>query len=399
LEVLAIRDEEIVSWMGLVMMNEKLWHLLPLSDDIYGGTTGIGLFLSYLGAVTQEDRYTNLARAIAGNLQKQLINSLSQRKAPEGVAEPIGAFGGLGGAIYSLSHFGALWRDQSLLDGAEALVNYVAQLIDRDQAFDIIGGAAGCIGALLSLHHCTASEAALSAAVACAKRLVSTARSMPVGVAWPTVADASQPLTGYSHGAAGIASALLEVAGKTGDEQFRQVALEAVSYERSVFSKSQQNWPDFRAFKLPEAEQATEQHLKFSVTWCHGAPGIGLARLRSLAHLDTPEVRADINAAVNTTIVRGFGGNHSLCHGDLGNLDFLLDTAFTLADAELADRVYRIAGSILDSINTHGWLCGVPSGVETPGLLTGLAGIGYGLLRLADPERVPSLLTVSPPML
>jgi lantibiotic modifying enzyme len=30
--------------------------------------------------------------------------------------------------------------------------------------------------------------------------------------------------------------------------------------------------------------------------------------------------------------------------------------------------------------------------VDTPGFLTGLAGIGYGLLRLALPDRVPSAL-------
>jgi lantibiotic modifying enzyme len=40
---------------------------------------------------------------------------------------------------------------------------------------------------------------------------------------------------------------------------------------------------------------------------------------------------------------------------------------------------------------------GVPLNVETPGLLLGLAGIGYELLRLAEPERVPSLLTLAPP--
>jgi lantibiotic modifying enzyme len=34
----------------------------------------------------------------------------------------------------------------------------------------------------------------------------------------------------------------------------------------------------------------------------------------------------------------------------------------------------------------------MPLGAETPGLMTGLAGIGYGLLRLAEPERVSSVL-------
>lgn len=41
---------------------------------------------------------------------------------------------------------------------------------------------------------------------------------------------------------------------------------------------------------------------------------------------------------------------------------------------------------------------GVPFNVETPGLMTGLAGIGYGLLRLADPQNVPSVLLLELPL-
>ena len=52
---------------------------------------------------------------------------------------------------------------------------------------------------------------------------------------------------------------------------------------------------------------------------------------------------------------------------------------------------------VLESLERDGWLCGVPEGVETPGLMTGLAGIGYGLLRLADPGRVPSVLAFEGP--
>jgi lantibiotic modifying enzyme len=39
----------------------------------------------------------------------------------------------------------------------------------------------------------------------------------------------------------------------------------------------------------------------------------------------------------------------------------------------------------------------MPSGVHSPSLMTGVAGIGYGLLRLAAPEAVPSLLALRPP--
>jgi lantibiotic modifying enzyme len=40
-------------------------------------------------------------------------------------------------------------------------------------------------------------------------------------------------------------------------------------------------------------------------------------------------------------------------------------------------------------------MCATPRGAESPGLMTGLAGIGYAFLRLAEPERVPSVMSLS----
>jgi lantibiotic modifying enzyme len=54
---------------------------------------------------------------------------------------------------------------------------------------------------------------------------------------------------------------------------------------------------------------------------------------------------------------------------------------------------------VLESIRKHGWLCGNRLHVESPGLMMGLAGIGYELLRLAEPWRVPSVLALEPPLL
>lgn len=44
-----------------------------------------------------------------------------------------------------------------------------------------------------------------------------------------------------------------------------------------------------------------------------------------------------------------------------------------------------------------GWRCSTPLAVESPGLLWGLAGIGYELLRAVAPEQVPSVLLLEPP--
>jgi lantibiotic modifying enzyme len=199
-------------------------------------------------------------------------------------------------------------------------------------------------------------------------------------------------LTGFSHGAAGIAWALLELAVVSGEERFRTAALDAIAYERSLFSPDVGNWPDLRESNDSVTQSDKE---KFMVAWCHGAPGIGLARLYSLQHLDDPATRKEIETALRTTLAHGFGHNHCLCHGDLGNLELLLQ-ASQLIGSEWQGHLNRMTGIIFESIKRHGWLCGNPVKVESPGLMTGLAGIGFELLRLAEPLRVPSVLVLAP---
>jgi lantibiotic modifying enzyme len=131
--------------------------------------------------------------------------------------------------------------------------------------------------------------------------------------------------------------------------------------------------------------------------WCHGAAGIGLARLACMSYLDDELVRGEIDLALETTRAEGFGWNHSLCHGDLGNVELLLQAGCLLGDPYWCGQARHVGAAILKTITRDGWFCANPVGVESPGLMTGLAGIGHGLLRLADPHHVPSILTLDPP--
>ena len=391
LQVLALGDEHEVAWIGLALINERYWSLLPSGGDLYSGSPGIVLFLAYLGEVTQAKRYTDLARAGLVTLKRQ-IEQVRRR------IKSIGAFDGWGSVMYILTHLGTLWNEPDLLTEAEAITEVLPELIEEDEALDIISGTAGCIGSLISLYRCLPSERVLAAAIQCGDRLIARAQPMTPGVGWLTTGAKTKPLTGFSHGAAGIAWALMELAALTGEARFRATALEALAYERSLFSPEVKNWPDLRD---PEILGRTvdDDQLPFMVTWCHGAPGIGLARLRTLPYLDDAEIRAEINTALETTLQQGFGLNHSLCHGDLGNLELLLQASQMLGDPKWSEHLNRVTAMILESIHERGWLGGVPLRVETPGLMSGLAGIGYGLLRLAEPAQVPSVLILAPPLL
>ena len=389
LERLATRRGEEVCWAGITSSHGQNWQIQPMGIDLYGGLSGIALFLAYLGAITGEDRYRELARDSWSTARLRLESA--DLEFPS-----IGGFGGWGGLVYTLTHLGALWGEADLLQEGERFAERLRPLIAKDDRLDVIGGAAGCIAGLLSLHRVASSTSALDTAVQCGDHLLRQRLRMEKGVAWDTKADSTQPLSGFAHGAAGISWALLELAAASGEARFRKAALEAMVYERTLFVREFGNWRDLR--KLTAAGMAVQagEHV-FMHAWCHGAPGIGASRLRALAHFDDPAIRDEIEVAFSTTLRSGFGSNFSLCHGDLGNLDLLLEMRGALDGGEAAGKTDGIAGRILTRIERHGWLCGTPGSIETPALLTGVAGIGYGLLRLACPMKVPSVLLLDPP--
>jgi type 2 lantibiotic biosynthesis protein LanM len=380
-----------VTWIGLTLTKGGQWGLSPLGMDLYDGLPGLALFLAYLGNVVNEERYTLLARKALASIRRQL-DMTKRHRAVTG----LGGFTGWGGILYALAHLGVLWREPDLLAFAVELTDELPALIEKDSDLDILGGGAGCIVSLLCLDRCQPASSLRRLAIQCGDHLITRARPMPQGVGWSSPVSCSRPLTGFSHGAAGISWALLELAAWTGEERFRPPALGGIAYERSLFSPEAKNWPDLRLADATKTNAPAEP-ARFFNGWCHGAPGIGLARLRCLPHLDDALLRPEIESACSTTLAFGFGRNHTLCHGDLGNLELPFETGRAFPNSDVSGKVDALAAGILRSVESDGGLCGNATRLASPGLMTGLAGIGYGLLRLAEPTRVPSVLTLTPP--
>lgn len=381
LEALALHGERDVSWIGLSMTGSDRWSLNALGVDLYDGLPGVALFLAHLGALTHERRYTDLARAAVETLRHQVTRLRSALLS-------VGAFDGWSGVIYALVRLGILWRDDDLLAEAAEIAELLPPLIDQDIAFDVIGGTAGAAAVLAGLHPTVGSPVFLDVARQAGERLLSTAVEVPGGIGWPKDAAGGAPLSGFSHGAAGIAWALIGLANATGDERFSDAAMRAIGYERTLFSAEDRNWRDLRADR--EGESGSQS------SWCHGAMGIGLARLVTREHLDRA-ADAEIGAALRTTVSRRPGLSHSLCHGRLGNLELVLEAVQRLDAEQWKPHLDRLAAQILADISRNGWYCGTSHAIESPGLMTGLAGIGYGLLRVADPQATPSVLTLEAP--
>lgn len=383
LDTMAFRDAGATSWATIELAGEEYWALRPVSMDMYQGTAGIALFLGYLGHITNQQRFTDIALALAEQTRVDLTKEMAQ-----GGFSTIGPFGGWSGWLYVLPHLAEIAKAPALLDIAHDIRVRTVERISDDETLDVIGGAAGLLLALASHYDIDPHPDIMRDLVRCADHLVAKAQHAAAGVAWQTDMPASAPLTGFSHGASGIAFALMRAGELIGDPVYLDVARGAMDYERAVFKHDLGNWPDFREASAASAELA----------WCHGAPGIGLARLHALRHWDDPLIALDLRHAIAATLEYPFGRTHSLCHGDFGNIELLHRASLALPEpGDLAARTNAIVQRVIASLREFGPICGSPRGVEVPGMMCGIAGIGMSLLRLAYPARIPTPLTLDSP--
>ena len=384
LDHLAIHHGKEATWNGLLYAGRKSPIVSPLALDLYEGIPGVAWFLAHLGDVTEEKRFTRLA-------EKSLNTILGANDRLETELSP-GGFYGLGGVIYTLTHLGSLWRRADLIERATKLAHRIPECTAKDGVLDLIAGSTGGLASILTLHSVTKDPALEEIASRCGERLLATATDQACGKAWQLDDLGPVPIVGASHGTAGAAWALLRIASITEREDFFELGNAALAYERSQYDASRQNWPNNM-----HAEEDAPEFTRWRVQWCHGAPGIGLLRAKMLEQGFDAIIANEVRVAAETTLRAGFGFGHCLCHGDVGNLECLMMMADGLKDDDLRAKAKLQADRVLDSIEEHGARCGVPNGVQTPGLMTGLAGIGYGMLRVAHPE-LPSVLSMDAPV-
>ncbi|RPI21249.1 MAG: type 2 lantipeptide synthetase LanM [Acidobacteria bacterium] len=363
-----------------------------LGLGLYDGVMGLALFLAALSVRTGKEEYRGLAlRTIAG-LRRSLTSPSPGTAFP--VLAGLGAGSGLGGVVYGLATLGRISEDPALLRDAETAATLVtAELIRADRALDIIGGTAGVLLALLALKRSLARMGLVphvdleSRLRQCGERLVGSLHSSPSpGTrAWSTLTG--RFLTGMSHGAAGIAMALLRLYRELPEPDSRYVdaALEGIRFETVHFDKVEGNWKDFRA----------DQQGRYMTAWCNGAPGIALARTATLEVLDAPEIRADIEAGIQTTLKMTALRLDHLCCGTFGRALVLSEIGNRLGRPELGYRARQMrAATIRRAGASHDFrlFLQLSGKVLHPGFFQGLSGIGYELLRSRSQARLPCVL-------
>ncbi|WGV27156.1 type 2 lanthipeptide synthetase LanM family protein [Halotia branconii] len=380
-------SENSVAWLGMgYKHNSQNFYIQNGELNLHNGCVGISLFLAALAQVTGDSQWRDLALRSLHPLRQILPEFTNDTNHKLVNQLGIGASEGLGSLIYGLVRISQFLDEPSLLVEAQQITKLITpQLIANDRIFDVMGGTAGTILGLLTLwaNQENATPAILESAIACGQHLLDhQTKSEGKPKAWKTWRD--RQLVGFSQGAAGIAYALLRLFAVTEDSRWLEAATQAIAYEQTQFSADAQNWPDLRS-----------QLAKFQVNWANGAPGIALARLGSLSVLDTEMIRQEIAIALETTQKSLVWGVDSLCWGNFGRIETLLVAAQTLNRPDLLTAAHQATAVVLENARIQSkftlFVRGFPQ-VMNPGFFHGLSGIGYEVLRLAYPDKLPSVL-------
>jgi lantibiotic modifying enzyme len=370
--------DDTVTWYGFQQHPvAKGINLSAMGESLYDGRCGPALFLATLDSLRGTREQLNLVQGSLRGLRRLLAafdhggeRFLAQRYLR---AWGLGAADGLGSFIYTLCKIGRLYEDQTFIEDAGRAAQLLNdEIIAQDRHLDVLDGVAGLGLGLLALHAETGESRIIELVRACGRRLVEGACVVGTEKTW--LSREGKALTGFSHGAAGISYALLRMFELTEQPEFLAAAESGIAYEQSVFDAEQGNWPDYRSEKSG-----------FMMSWCHGAPGIGLARLGGLSILETPAIEHDIEVAINSAREHFNCPKDDLCCGTFGLIELLLVAANAKSRPELIDEAKRRAASAVERLSPEDQM-------YHPGFFQGISGIGYGLLRLAEPQALPCVL-------
>lgn len=366
----ACAEEDRVNWICLQLVDGIRWMVLPMGASLTDGYLGVALFLAQLSALTGLTRYAEVARRAVRPVAR-LLGALSGN--PELLAAVGCGAGGLGGISYGLARMAVLLDDAELREWTGLAVGVTAQAAALAASPWWMTGSGGCMAAMCAVRAELSSAAAEALASECASRLTALAESTG-----GTCVPAGEPVPrGFAAGPAGVGWALTRFAGSA---------------------------PGSRCFQAgQQAVRSAAEQVAAGSGWCTGAAGMLIARsclgdASAAGPRAAPELRAAARDLASAPVLHDL----SLCHGELGVTDALAAVDAVIGPERATDGVpgqaglRRRAGLILDAASRRARYCGTPGAVETPGLLSGLAGIGYGLLRLGFPAQVPSALLLEP---
>lgn len=321
-------------WRGLIYVSGgRRFTVGDAGGGFADGGLGIAVLFAAVFRITRDERWRDAALALARSYLAQRADrdDLYHGHIAGGIAA------GLGGISYGAALLAELTEAPELAQlGRAATARFAGRAVDEERGMSLADGLAGTLIGIAALRR-RVPDAALAAAEARAIVRLNEAQSL------------ASP--GLLSGQAGARLALHRLGGT-----------------------------DKRA---PERVVSD-----IGIDWAEGTLGVAVAELAA-----DPTASAGL-ATIDELAAAAPAADDDFACGSAGEADALLWVAQRTARRDLgASATRRIAATVKRVQSGAPRLLGgrLAAGLRLPGLLHGTAGIGYVLLRLAAPARLPAL--------
>ncbi|ASZ12711.1 hypothetical protein KTO58_10905 [Chitinophaga pendula] len=372
------------------------------SFDLFNGSPGVILFLLTLYGYNHDKYYLEKALLAANRLLQQ-----PQVKDPAYFTFYTGATS----VLFLCLRLHQATNDHQYLEKARTLsAHYLESINTKVEQDDLLSGNAGNLLLFTHLYAYTADEYYLQPIRTLTDKLIDKARIADNGLKWDPIKHAYDSLTGFSHGVAGIAFALLQTARCFNSTGLLYLAEQALAYEMQYYDHDRNNWMDLRigAQRLRNIHdqlgpQLASWQLQYFYptmsdvnTWAHGAAGSGLSRLYAWEMTGNNSYLEQATAALQkglSDITGSERGDFTLCSGYGGIAALMMETARIRRQPDWQYQTQHIAlKAIAHFRQQQTYNSYINNSIADPGLFSGLSGVGYFLLSTIHPAGTASIL-------
>lgn len=358
------------------ILGKKKVMLQPEPAVLYNG---IGSTLFYFQYAAVRKRGHELFRAIF----RSVTSPDSPLQTPlllNGANWRIGVFDGVGSTLYLYLYLYRATGQTDYLRSAEYLCERLIPFAKESRvAWDVIAGHAGVIIFCLNAYHKLPAFSGLrTLAEVCGEMLYTAYCERQI-----------EAQTGFSHGYAGISTALLMLSKETGREEYYTAGMDLLRKESAQYNPALRGW------------NTSDGQRNGMNAWCHGGPGILIARELARHYVKDTDRRlleADIEKALYCTEQAVISGDDRpiLCHGLPGNLSILQWYAKRTGNLAASKAAAQGFAFLFRSLQSKGILIKDVTNSLQVSFMDGLCGMGYFLLQQLNPD-IPSVLALEIP--
>jgi Lanthionine synthetase C-like protein len=397
-------------WENTKVETISLEVVQKFTPDLYNGNAGIVWFFTELYKIYPRPQYLETITGAVAHLMAEELKPTSGNYS---------FYTGKLGLVYLLLQIHTITNDESYIHKAvQIAVNSPSLAALRQEPrviFDLLSGIAGAVLVLVHLYAVSNDKAVYDILQGYTVFLLENTRLSRQGFFWDQTENQILPVAGFSHGAGGIGYVLFQLGHYFKNDTLTWCGKQAYSYENSLYNHEMNNWPDYRqgitddkGFERATAAYHNDRNYflapKEMTAWCHGAPGIGLARIGTAAFYNDNVLQTDIERALAKTVsdIHQFGFdaqreflNYCLCHGFGGNALLLYEADQYKGQSQYEDLRFEIAMAAIAQKAQKGFYrsgYSMLKNQEAEGLLLGTAGIGCFLLSFLNSNNFNNIL-------